>query len=384
MTIIIKPDLGGMSMVKRLLIIGIVLSCMAVLDISSYAQEPPKVELHGFLLARTMVTNSNYTERIDRFGLQLKENMNEEFNWLTEIYVHPTETTNPAARLYMESAYLNWNLKNRVPWDLTVRIGKGRNFTYGITPSYSSRRTTEYSLYSEAFTQVRVLGFQTFSNFGPVQVAVALINPYTCATAAAKNSRPVPDFPIAINDTTTYLRIPITDRDNDNNQIQRVAISGRLGYKVKGLNVGADLYMSELGPAKLFTDKENKQNRYGVDGELKLPCGFLAQVQYTQAKTLSYDHSGGEALVGWESIKFCPKLSVYGRYGMLAYKDDVFQGMNQTMFSAVYKIHPRIHLRLEGLLNGETTGTTNKITGKENNFKKFNNDVILFETMFAW
>ncbi|MCE5251828.1 hypothetical protein LLG96_16595, partial [bacterium] len=138
-------------MLKKLVLAGLIGLMTLGIASSVYAQ----AEFHGFLLARTIVWNKTYTSRIERYGFQFKETINDEFDWLTEVYIHPQINEAPG-RVYMESAYLNWHLKNRLPWDFNVRIGKGRNYCYGITPSYSSRRTSDYSLYSEAFTQMRV------------------------------------------------------------------------------------------------------------------------------------------------------------------------------------------------------------------------------------
>ncbi len=334
-----------------------------------------QTEVHGFLLARTIVTNNNYGERIDRYGLRITQKIDDEFNFLTEFYIHPSEA-DARSRLYMESAFINWNLKNRVPWDLTVRIGKGRNYCYGLTPDYSSRRTTDYSLYSEAFTQVRVSGFQTFSKFGNVELDLALVNPYTL------KSRPLPDFPLGKS-----LNIPICDRDNDTAAVRnRGAVSGRLSYKTSILKVGVDGYVSQTGPDKVGGVKQkNSLNRFGASGELKLANGLMAQGQFTMATTAcdlnanaadgaetDLSHNGGEALVGWEKNK----TGLYARYGMVTY-DDKLQSLNQIMLSAVYKIRPNVHLRFEGLINGEEEDAAKK-------WAKCDNDVMMFECMFAW
>lgn len=341
-------------MVKKLCVFTILVAMSFCITSSAFAQ----VQTHGFILFRTIAAsgvNSNYTTRVERYGINFTEKVNDEFDWLTEIYIHP-QMADARARLYMESAYLNWNLSNRLPWDFRVRIGKGRNYTYGIAPSYGNRRTSDYTLYSEAFTQLRVSGFQTFSQFGNIQLAVALLNPY------ALRSRTLPDFAIGDN-----IPIPICDRDNDNSTIQRVGISGRLGYKTDMYNVGASMYMSETG-----SQDDNDHSRLGLDGELTLDNGIMGQAQFTIAKTNGIDHNGGEVLVGWEP----GKAGLYARYGMLTYDDDTMYDLNQIMLSGVYKIHPRIHLRLEALLNGED--------GKDVQADDINNDVIFFETLFAW
>jgi hypothetical protein len=348
-------------------------------------------QFHGFLLARTIVTQNQYSERIDRYGFQFTQKIDDEFDWLVETYIHPTES-DARSRLYLESAFVNWHLKNTLPWDFTVRIGKGRNYTNGITPSYANRRTTDYSLYSEAFTQVRVLGFQTFSNFydNKLQLAVGILNPYNL------KSRPLPDFPLDPDYSAGkaaglgFINIPICDRDNDQSFTKRAALSARLGFadmvKVLGaINVGANAYVTQTGPDKTAAGvkQKNALNRYGLDAAFKTNSGLMAQGQFTIAQTpcdlngdgvleTALNHNGGEVLVGYEQMK----CGFYARYGMVTY-DDKLQDLNQVMLSAVYKIRPTVHLRLEGLINGE----------KENaakGWKKINNDVLMFETMFAW
>ena len=369
----------------RAIIIGIA----SLLLLGSATAVIAQVQVHGFLLARTIVTNNNYGARIDRYGLRILQKVDDEFDLLTEVYIHPSEA-DARSRVYMESAFLNWHLKQRLPWDFNVRIGKGRNFCYGIAPSYANRRTSDYTLYSESFTQLRVTGFQTFSNFGNAQLAIAIVNPYT------QSSRMFPDFPIG-----NCIPIPICDRDNDTIAIKnRVGVSGRLGYKTTMLNVGASGFVSQTGPDKAGGVKQkNAINRFGLDGELKLSSGLMAQAQFTLASTPSdldslgvkgkkdkipetdLSHNGGEVLVGWENWSTY-KSGLYARYGMLTY-DDKLQGLNQIMVSAVYKIRPNIHLRLEGLINGEETGSK-KGPNKDQTWVKCNNDVLFFETCFEW
>ncbi|MDP2982490.1 MAG: hypothetical protein Q8O92_04075 [Candidatus Latescibacter sp.] len=389
-----NEELNGEMPVLKKLVTAVAFTAVVFSSAPITASADP-VQVHGFLQARTIVANTNYSERIHRFGFQFSQKLDDEFDWLVETYFHPSETDAPS-RLYMESAFLNWHMSSKMPWDFTLRIGKGRNYTYGITPSYSSRRTSDYALYSEAFTKLRVLGFQTFSNFvdNKVQLAVALINPYRTSDGTAANplSRPVPDFPLGLS-----IPIPICDRDNDIGAIvQRVALSGRLGYKDKVpvlgmLNVGASLYASQNGHDKTpaGVKMKNAVNRYGLDAEFKTDAGFMGQAQFTLAQTpvdldslgvegktdkineTALNHNGGEVLVGYEQ----PKYGLYARYSMLTY-DNKFLDLNQIMLSAVYKIRPTIHLRLEGLINGEKEDAAKK-------WNKVKNDVFFFETLFA-
>jgi len=315
-----------------------------------------QVQIHGFAQSQVDVESKSYSARIARYGLRIQQDVENEFNWLTEIYIHPTYTA-ATGRLYMESAWIEWNLEDRFPWKFRARFGKGRNECYGQAPYYSRRRTSSYSLYSQAFTQLRVVGFQTYSDFGPVQLSVGILNPYNNVP------RITPDLAI----DGQGILLPMSDRDNDESTIKRIGIAGRLGYKTEMINVGGSLYMSETGPGV-----NNEQNRFGLDGEVKLENGFVVQGQFTVARTSGLDHNGGEVLGGWES----DKLGCYTKYGMLSY-DGQYQGMSQIMLSCIYKVHPAIHLRLEALINKEEEDDAKGWTDQDNNR-------IFFETLFAF
>ena len=344
----------------RKAVIVAVLASMMLLTAASAVMA--QVEVHGFVQSRIGVSYNDYTARLDRFGFRMQQVVDEEFDWLTEIYVHPYPA--PVSQVYMESAYINWHLKDRLPWDFNVRFGKGRNFTFGIAPSYGNRRTTDYSLFSEAYTQSRVQGIQTFSNFGNFQIAVGILNPFNVAAG-----RSVPDMA-----TGPSLRIPLGDGENADNASQRIAISGRAGYMGSIMssgtfNVGASAYVSETGKVAAG---DNELQRFAVDAEVKCETGALVQAQALMGSTNGLDQMGAEVLAGWESAVY----GLYGRYGMISY-DDQLQGMNQIMLSAIYKIRPTVHLRLEGLINGEDTDATK-------GWVEYDNDVIYFETLFAW
>lgn len=361
-------------MLKKLILCAVI-----VMPLLSVSELSAQVEVHGFVQSRAIVssgegaTPSSNTFRIDRFSMQFKEKINEDIDILSEVYIHPFRAATStgafdAGHLYLETAYINWNLKKYVGWDFTVRFGKGRNFCYGVTPAYTNRRTSDYSLYNETFNQQRDIGVQTFSKFGKVNLNLAILNGFVPG-----KKRFFPDEPIG-----GRIQIPLMDVEPLTNTNRRLAFSGRLGYKNDILNVGGSAYITQTG-----NQEKNVQNRFGLDGELKLPCGFLVQGEYTMAQTAvdatdktatrsELDHMGAQILAGWEKNK----VGIYGRYGMVSY-DDELQGLNQIMLSTVYKIHPRIHLRLEGLINGEETD-------KKLGWSDVDNNVLFFETLFAW
>lgn len=339
---------------RRNVLIGIAAIVMAASTIPALADT---VEVHGLMQARFALANDDYGFRMDRFSLRLQQKVDDEFNWLTEVYFHPTSAS-ATGRVYLESAYLNWNLKERLPWDFSLRIGKGRNEAFAQAPYYSRRRTSDYSLFSEVYTQSRVEGVQTFSTFGNMQLALAVLNPLIPAAG-----RSVPDMP-----TGSSITIPCGDGENADNTTDRVALSGRLGYKGNtpifgAFNAGVSAYMTETTAAG-----DNEMNRFAVDGEFKTAQGFLVQGQALVGSTNGTDQNGAEILGGWENAEY----GLYARYGAVSYDDATMADLDQIMVSALYKIRPTIHLRVEGLINGEDKTA------------KVDNDVLFFETLFAW
>ena len=85
-------------MTNKLLVIVII----AVIMLGITSQAVAQVGVHGFILARTIIANNNYTSRIERYGIQFAEKIDDEFDWLTEIYIHPQQPAGQG-RLYMES-----------------------------------------------------------------------------------------------------------------------------------------------------------------------------------------------------------------------------------------------------------------------------------------
>ncbi|MCL5104430.1 MAG: hypothetical protein M1133_09995 [Armatimonadetes bacterium] len=135
------------------------------------APAPPPVELHGYMLNR-MYANPDSSARfaIQRVSLSAQGNLPGDKIGYVEVYFHPwvtdavlpasagannTQFTGEQGRTYLESAYLDMPLGSG-----RLRIGKGRQLNFGLTPTYPNRKTTQYYTLSQTFTQERIQGFQ--------------------------------------------------------------------------------------------------------------------------------------------------------------------------------------------------------------------------------
>ncbi|MDH7571373.1 MAG: hypothetical protein QHJ73_17480, partial [Armatimonadota bacterium] len=125
---------------------------------SAWAQQQgspaaPTVTIHGYAQNRFYAAKGAELEfRSERISLWADANWQNGGVAHTEFYFHPWTSSNG---LYVESAYYDTKLGSG-----RIRIGRGRRTVFGITPSYSNRRTSNYGLVAEAITQDRVQGVQ--------------------------------------------------------------------------------------------------------------------------------------------------------------------------------------------------------------------------------
>ncbi len=150
---------------------GVLSMCIIAVCAAISADEPefkPSVEVHGYMLNRLYTPPGN-TPRFDteRVSLSAIGHIAPAITGYVEVYFHPWvpdvilpnnsgETiTAEEGRVYLESAYLDLPLGAG-----NMRIGKGRQLNFGLTPTYPNRKTTQYGILSELFTQDRTQGFQ--------------------------------------------------------------------------------------------------------------------------------------------------------------------------------------------------------------------------------
>lgn len=341
-----------------LVLLGIIIG--AALATAAEAPKSPELELHGWMLTRyyneVTVDDTRSTageisdvhristwepaERISLYGTLRFQDGRVGYG---EIYVHPWLVESDPSYVYLESLYLD------VPAGpgAKVRIGKGRNMTFGIAPSYGNRKTSNYSPLSEAFTMDRVLGVQYLRTNGPDSFGLALLNTQRpgsryigqAADEQMENGFPTPPVgPGALARTTvTHL----ADRDTPSNRSSQLQVSSRFGHQFRDLNVGLSGRVGRMdqddveflqdptkAPAQQRFATYNGDltiSRYGADATFK-KAPFVVMSQFYVGRTGNIHNDGWEIVVGVEPSQQCSgfwrELSrackgLYVRYGKL-------------------------------------------------------------------
>ncbi|MCD6505222.1 hypothetical protein J7M22_01225 [Candidatus Poribacteria bacterium] len=101
-------------------------------------------------------------------------------NFNVSIYFHPWVPVMPG-QIYVESVY--FTLKKlpgigKLPLNGSILIGQGRNRNFGVMPSYSNRKTSEYGIVSDMFTHDRIQGIQLNFSQKPIFFGISLHNGY--------------------------------------------------------------------------------------------------------------------------------------------------------------------------------------------------------------
>jgi len=101
-------------------------------------------------------------------------------NFNVSIYFHPWVPVMPG-QIYVESVY--FTLKKlpgigKLPLNGSILIGQGRNRNFGVMPSYSNRKTSEYGIVSDMFTHDRIQGIQLNLSQKPIFFGISLHNGY--------------------------------------------------------------------------------------------------------------------------------------------------------------------------------------------------------------
>ncbi len=269
---------------------------------SGLCQAPP-VELHGYMLNR-MYTNPSMSGRFvqERVSLSATGKLGEDATGYVELYFHhwaPTPT-------YLESAYVDLPLGPG-----RIRIGKGRQINFGLTPGYPNRKTTQYGILSETFTMDRIQGFQWTFKSGSVDGGVSLFNDQNLGT------RGVGYCPGAV--AGVDFQNHICDRDVGTANSGRMAASAKIGVTRPGFQfhvsgcVGG-LNPSQLAPVDPFVpagtaNTNTDHNKFGLDfawspskkvDDRVETSPFFIQGEWYTGKFSLLGISGYQIMVGWQ------------------------------------------------------------------------------------
>lgn len=341
-----------------LMVIAIGTTCLVSLTCA-------EVVWHGYMLNRMYQPEGGPTRfRTDRISLSAAAQIDPKISAYVEVYYHPYVPAAAAAepyRIYLESAYADFKLNQG-----TLRVGKGRRQTFGITPSYPNRKTTNYGIVSESFTQDRVQGIQYFFvNERGLDVGISL------TTALRLGNRSIGD----VTRDSRNVVADLADRDVPHEINENMEISGRIGMAYKsGLKFGITGSTSRLDPSDITflntsftpggTHSSKTRQRYGAYVTYPIK-NYVLQAEWYGAKTSDISHNAWEITAGYEPKGMKPKA--YVRYaqvnmGGAPTSSEYTWDKKQISVSFVKPIRPTVWLQLEYEHNMESPpgGTPSK------------------------
>ncbi|MBP6964124.1 MAG: hypothetical protein KBC96_06945 [Armatimonadetes bacterium] len=349
------------------------------------APAPPKIDVHGYMQNRFYMGEGASGEfRSERISISTLATFADTSNAYVELYYHPWVNTNG---LYLESAYYDKPIEVG-----KLRIGKGRRQAFGITPAYPNRKTSNYGIVSEAFTQDRVQGVQYIGSKNNMEAALAVHTAYRLGTRAIgeipgdtpRNALGVPQHQVP----HLALRDPHSGSGNQafsavSGQLsQKLQFSGRIGGTWSGVKAGLSYSYAKLDsrdmanlrdpaadavlrPSNPITGAasapllpgatDNTMSQLGFDFMRKWPCGFVLQGEYYDAKVSSLDYDAWNVVLGQEFKNGWKLFARYAQQNMdtpLA-NNPLTWDVQQVSLSMVQPIAKSVWLQYEYEINNE-------------------------------
>lgn len=275
------------------------------------SQAISNVELHGYMQNRFYFPPDGDSQFVtERVSLSASAKVGDAGQAYAEIYFHPWIPSVAAAeqfRTYLESAYVDLPLGQG-----RIRLGKGRQLNFGLTPSYGNRKTTQYGIISETFTQDRIVGAQYAVKKGAFEFGTTVYTDTRVGTRrigdydAANPARTVPHF---------------VDKDIPADASRDLAVSAKIGWTAPCFSAhlsGATGKLEQLdadaiGAAYGIATTDRDHNKYGAD-VIWSKGPFVAQGEWYQGNFSFLKITGWQVLVGYQ-----PKDTrrVYLRYSAL-------------------------------------------------------------------
>lgn len=359
-------------MKRHLALILFVALLMSMTVIPAMSQD---VELHGFMQNR-FYANPNSSARFvsERVSLSAIGQFSNDTTGYVEVYYHPwltdrvlgpsdgSQFTAEQSRIYLESAYVDLPVAQG-----RLRIGKGRQLNFGLVPTYPNRKTSQYGIVSETFTQDRIIGAQYDFKLGEMDLGMSLYTDHRV------QSRKVGDFagaPVGGLLPPTKTVAHIVDKDDSANNTGHLATSLRFGitkpdYQVH-LSGATGKMVSEdrdvLSNAFGIASTSKKHNKYGIDASYK-SGPFCMQGEYYQGNFSFLRITGYQFLVGYEPKG---KTRAYVRWSAVENNKPIISTnqltwpTRQLTFGVVQPIRKGIWVEANYEKNMESTGGASK------------------------
>ncbi|MGC8835139.1 MAG: hypothetical protein ACP5R4_13920 [Armatimonadota bacterium] len=339
------------------------------------AESAPAVQVHGYMQNRFYFGPGAAPEfRSERISVSTTANLPNDSTAYVEVYYHPWAST---SGLYLESAYYETQLGPG-----KIRVGKGRRMTFGITPLYTNRRTSNYGLVSEAFTQDRIQGVQYLIQRSTLDAGIALHTGYRLGV------RQIGEIPGDTDRNKLYsvphlcLRDPASGGGTpDSRQNSKLELSMRIGGRwqnglkagvsaafgriddadLKNLNTSAPTnVLTPGGSPPLLPGTTSKTRRVlGLDFTYKHPEGFVTQGELYASKLSRLNYNAWNILVGWEPPVGWKFFARYAQQNMGAAANPanpLSKDIRQLSLSAVQPLRKGLWMQYELELNTEKPG----------------------------
>ena len=301
-----------------ILITAAIMLSLAV--IPACAQGLSGVQLHGFMLNRMYFGEGDGAKFAnERVSLNASSKVGDDGTAYVEVYFHQwmpdlvvgggTKTAAEQYRTYLESAYVDLPLGAG-----RIRIGKGRGLNFGITPGYGNRKTTQYGILAETFTQDRLQGFQYYVKKNNMDFGVSL---YTDFRIGNRKIGAYPGGPGA-NVVPHFV-----DKDDPANISDELGVSAKIGFSKPNFSAhisgargqfrqdDANWIANQCG---FLGTSDRDHNKYGVDFKYK-PGDFMLQGEAYEGNLSFVKVKGYSLLVGYEPAG---KNRAYLRYAAVS------------------------------------------------------------------
>jgi hypothetical protein len=313
-----------------------ILLLLAIGTIASAVDVAPGVQMHGYFQNRIYAgsgTNPEY--RVERASISATAALPNDSTAYAEVYYQPWSAAS-SKEFYLESAYFDTKVGEG-----HIRVGKGRRMTFGITPAYPNRKTTNYGLFAEAFTQGRIQGVQYMLQKGTLDFGIAAHTAYRLAPAM------IGDIPgdTAYEAAHTVNHISLVDIPGGLSR--KMAVSSRLGgvWMDGKLKAGVSTMFNRMDPLDIATigalkatGTKKNYRVWGPDVQYKTGTGFIAQGEWVDAKAASLGYKGYEFTAGWQPPQGWSFFARYAKQDMniVPTANQLTWDTNQLSLSAVH------------------------------------------------
>lgn len=341
-------------MYSKATVLVLVAALLFIVGSTAFAVEvAPGVKLSGYMQNRVyLAPGANPTFRSERISIMSTAALPNDSNAFVEVYYHPWA---PASGFYLESAYYDTPLA-----DGRLRIGKGRRLTFGITPSYPNRKTSNYGIVSETFTQDRIQGVQYVTRRNNLDFGISA---HTALRLGDRNIGEIPGDGVRNVDH----QVPhLTLRDLPGAWSRKLEYASRLGGRWENLTAGASLSLAGLDDRDVVFLIDNDllpgeaappSNRriWGLDFMYR-PSAFVTQGEWYDGRIGDLKFNAWNIVVGWqppEGWKFFARYADKNVNAIPTANPRTWD-VSQTSLSAVQPLRRGLWLQYEYEINRES------------------------------